>query len=82
MGWGKERKKEDTHSNLLPQKIKILIAVAQRGLGCAEFGGEEVEGFGQGVGEHYVGLFGCVRWGPGAVLWEGGKGLGGFGGSG
>lgn len=47
---------DKTYCDLLPQEIQVLLAVAQALLRCAELVDEQLFRFGDGVGEHDVGL--------------------------
>lgn len=53
---GPERGKGGRYRYLLAQEIEVVVAVCEIRLRCVEFVGEEGFGFGEGVGEHYVGL--------------------------
>ena len=48
--------RDTTYRHLLAQEIEVFFAVAQTLLGGAELVCEELFGFGDGVGEHDVGL--------------------------
>lgn len=47
---------EETYGDLLAQEIQVFLAVAQALLRRAEFADQELFRFGDGVGEHDVGL--------------------------
>lgn len=48
----------ETYGDLFAQEIQVFLAVAETLLGGAQFACEELFGFGDRVGKHYVGLVG------------------------